>query len=140
MKHKFYDQIHQLAIDMVNDSELENTQSIWRTYQKLLKLCEDNEYGEFNHPFQWEALGDFTIDKRAAIPVYEKALKYAMEADLVEYVASIKFVMAEVLEELGHREQAFVLAKEANASAMLTTDLGLRKNISEFLLQLTESV
>ncbi len=84
-------------------------------------------------------LGDFTNDKSAAVSIYMKALEYAEQANLTEYIASIKLVIAENYFEMGNHKSAINLATEADETARLTSDIELRKEISEFLLQLSKS-
>lgn len=134
-----YDDVHQLTLDIVNASSVENTKLQWDAYQKLKELCESNEKTELNHPFQWEALADFTIDNSQAILVYNKALNYANEQDLIEYKASIFYSMAERYFEENEYRKAHDYALKANETAKETDDLDLRKNISEFLLETTKN-
>jgi len=139
MKPKLHGEVLELSLDIVEASEIGDTRLEWHAYRKLLGLCEENEQGELNHPFQWEALGDFTNDKSAAVSIYLKALKYAEQANLIEYIASIKLVLAESHFEMGNHKSAVNLATEADEAAKLTSDIELRKEISEFLLQLSKS-
>jgi hypothetical protein len=139
MKPKLHDEVLELSIDIVDASGVGDTKAEWNAYQKLLSLCEKNESGDLNHPFQWEALADFTSDSSASIAIYNKALIYAEQLMLIDYIASIKLAIAEVHLEAGNHDQAINMARDANESAKLTTDLELRKEISEFLLQSTKS-
>ena len=134
MKPPLYDEVHQLALDIVNASAAEDRRAIWSTYHDLEKLCNSAEADGQSHPFHWETLADFTTDSSTALNIYQKALKSAEQHDLVEYIASIKIAMAELYEEAGDSEKGLTLAKEANEAATLTSDLGLRREISEFLL------
>ena len=135
MKPPLYDEIHQLALEIVNASEAEDQRSIWSTYHSLEQLCESAETDGQSHPFHWETLADFTTDSSAALEIYQKALKSAEQNDLVEYVVSIKLAMAELYTDVGDSEKGFILAKEADETAKQTSDLELRREISEFLLQ-----
>ncbi len=135
MKPPLYDEIHQLALDIVNASAAEDERSIWSAYHDLELLCKSAEVNGQSHPFHWETLADFTTAASAALNLYKKALKSAEQYDLVEDVASKKIAMAELYAEAGDSEKGVMLAKEANEAAKLTSDLELKREISEFLLQ-----
>ncbi len=133
-----HDEVHQLALDIVNASAIEDRASEWAVYTKLRELCESNEASELNHPLQWESLGDFTIADDKAIPIYLKALEIAEKQNRIEYIASINFALAERHLELKEPEGAYRFARQANEAAKNTDDLELRKEISEFLLAATK--
>ncbi|MBU6952452.1 tetratricopeptide repeat protein [Hahella sp. HN01] len=134
----FFDEIHQLAVDIVNASAEGDTKALWSNYQALRKLCENNEFSPRNHPFQWEALADFTCDLNQALKIYRKALRYANEKNLVDYSASITFAMANRLYDDGERDAARELLMEADKLAQSTNDLELRREISALLLACCE--
>lgn len=134
MNPGIYDKAHQLACDLVNASEVNDTQAFWNLYNELDQLCCLNENGDSNHPFQWETLADFTTDNAASILIYEKAFGVAEVLELHEYMASIRFAIAERLHELKLFEQAYSSAKCADEYARVTDDVELRKEISGFLL------
>lgn len=139
MKPELYDEVHEIALDIVNASSYSDKKTQWGAYQRLSRLCEENEWLEGNHPFQWETLADFTTDRYLALGIYSKALNYALSEELPEYVGSICLAMAECQKELGNIAEASQMATKANEAAALTKDLELRRNISEFLLQLQKS-
>lgn len=124
-----------LARNLVNASSKGDTASYWMHYHALEDLCFSNEEKEYNHPFQWETLADFTTDSNASLPLYEKAFMLAKKLQLNEYMASIKLAAAERYRELGTHSLAYSNAKAANDYAIKTNDLELRKEISSFLLQ-----
>jgi len=134
MNQDIYERVKGLAVEIMNASEIENTKQYWVVYQELEKVCLENERGEANHPFQWETLGDFTTDNKAALNIYKKAIEFAESLNLNEYVASVKLAMAERYIELGSYEEAFKVASQANEIAKELNDLELRKEIGEFLL------
>ncbi|MGK8440340.1 hypothetical protein ACRS3X_23915 [Ectopseudomonas hydrolytica] len=138
MKPELHDEVHEIVLKIVNASEVDDQRTVWSAYQELVKLCEDSEKAEINHPFQWETLGDFTSDKSIALKFYGKALDYAVSAELYEYISSICLAMAEAYLELGSLNQAKYFAAQANEAAVTTSDLELRKEISELLLQLSD--
>jgi len=134
MNPPLYDEVHQMALDIVNASVSENTKLKWATYEKLKLLCEANENTKNDHPIQWEALADFTDNDAQAIIIYRKALSCAESLNLNEYAASINLAMAERCQDSGQSDTAFELAKKANELAKSTNNLELRQQISEFLL------
>ena len=89
-----------------------------------------------DHPFQWETLADFTLNDVEALEIYTTALKLAEALQLREYSASIQLAMTERYLQLNEQDHAFTFANAANESAKNTTDLELRKQISEVLLQI----
>ncbi len=129
-----YEVVMQIATDLVNATFINNTKAIWSLHHELEEICLRNENRENNHPFQWETLGDFTINNKAALNIYEKALVYAEQLELVDYITSIRFAMAERYYDLGCLKEAYINAKQANDFAKNTNDLELRKEISDFLL------
>lgn len=137
MKAPLYDDLHQLSVDIANASLDENTQLLWVAYNKLKRLCELNEHSENNHPIQWEALGDFTSNHMQALSIYQKGLICSKSLALNEYSASISLAMAQRYYELENFEEASELAGVANELAKTTDNLELRKEISEFLLNIT---
>ena len=134
MSPDVYEMIRDLAVNLANCSEREDTQEYWSQYHQLENICTENENGENDHPFQWETLADFTIDNNSALKIYVKALELAQSHNLSEYSASVTFAMAERYSELGDKELALSAAHQANAIAKQLEDLELRKAISEFLL------
>ncbi len=134
-----HNEVHELALDIVNASAVEDKISGWATYTKLKELCEKYEATELNHPFQWESLGDFTAANDQAISIYRKALIIAEVLGEVEYVASINFALAERYFEMKELEQAYSFSLHANEAAKSSEDSELRKEISELLLTITKS-
>jgi hypothetical protein len=135
MKPELYDPINELVIKIVNASEVNDLKGQWAAYQALKALCESSEENGNYHPFQWETLGDFTHNKSLALSFYEKALSYAIELTLDEYIASICLAMAEAHIDLGNISAAISLAEQANEAAVKTDDLELKRSISELLLE-----
>jgi tetratricopeptide (TPR) repeat protein len=134
MDSTIYSKVKDIAIDLANTSAIGDKRSHWEHYQKLLKICQENEKGIKDHPFQWESLADFTNDPEKALEIYEKALVLAESQELLEYSASVNFAMAEKYRELGIDSKAFKKAQLANELAKDLDDFDLRKDISGFLL------
>lgn len=134
MKIPFYDEVHQCAVDMVNASEIDDREAHWQAYNQLKDICEAHERGEFNHPFQWESLGDFTYDNETAIWIYLKALKSANGSDHQEFIASIKLALAKRYRETNKIDKAISEVQQAKKSAEDIDDPDLKKEIRwEFL-------
>lgn len=130
----FYNEVHELALSLLNSQG--QTQSYWHLYEKLRVVCENNADSKSDHPFQWETLADFTLDDVAALEIYAKALEIAENLGLKQYSASIQLAMAERYLQLGKPDYALKFAHSANEAAKSTKDLGLRKEISELLLEI----
>ncbi|WP_415891306.1 hypothetical protein ACMXYV_08320 [Neptuniibacter sp. SY11_33] len=139
MKPPFYDQVHQIALDIVNASESNDQRSIWSSYSLLKELCEKSESAGNGHPFLWETLADFTTDSDIALNLYKKALRSAENLGLSNYSASIKLSMAENYIEAGHVELGSQLAGEVYDLAEIIDDLELRKEANDVLLQLNKN-
>jgi len=136
MNARLFDEVHELALDIVEASSDHDKKSEWAAYTVLRELCEYNERTEHNHPFQWETLGDFTANNSKAVSIYQKALDLAEDIDEIEYIASIKLALAERYFAAENYERAYQLAFQANDVAKKTDDLELRQEISELLLEL----
>ncbi|MCU7997472.1 hypothetical protein [Shewanella sp. SM95] len=134
----FYNEVHELALSLVNSQD--QTKSYWRLYEKLRVVCENHAGSKSDHPFQWETLADFTLDDVAALEIYAKALEIAEILGLEQYSASIQLAMAERYLQLGKPDYALKFANSANETAKGTKDLDLRKEISEFLLEICRNM
>ncbi|WP_145999137.1 tetratricopeptide repeat protein [Oceanicoccus sp. KOV_DT_Chl] len=134
MNTKLYKRVHTLAIELLKAAEDENDQVFEKYYEELKVLCVDNERDEImNHPVQWETLADFTEDSAEALALYQKALGFAEAIDAKDYMASISYAMAIILQETGSAEQALVLARQAHNMASGGEDEELRKEIKALL-------
>ena len=138
MTPELHETVHEIVLLIVNASAVDDRRAEWAAYQQLVDLCESSEREGRKHPFQWETLGDFTADRALAISYYEKALGYAREANLDEYIASVCLAMAEALIDMGELSRARRAALEANEAAAKTADLELRTSISDLLLRLAD--
>lgn len=134
MKPLLYNEVHQLSLDIVNATAIENTKAEWSAYQKLKLLCEKAQGGHQDHPLQWEALADFTTNYEQALKLYNIALETAESLGLDEYSASIKLAIAIRFEEAGKNKQAIEAAHQANTIAASISNKDLKLEISEFLL------
>jgi hypothetical protein len=129
-----YDEVLLLASTLVDSQG--KAEQCWSVYEELRKVCECNSGSKNDHPFQWETLADFTLNDVEALNIYATALQLAEALQLTEYSASIQLAMTERYLQLNEQEHAFTFANAANESAKNTTDLELRKQISEVLLQI----
>ncbi|WP_431482755.1 hypothetical protein [Pseudomonas solani] len=139
MKPKLHEAVHEIVLDIVNASHAGDRRTEWDAHRRLESLCELSEQEGDEHPFQWETLGDFTADRAIAIRFYERALRKARIARLDEYVSSICLAMAEAHLELGDTSQAMTFAIQADDAAQNSSDLELRRSISELLLMLSSA-
>lgn len=135
MKAPLYDEVHSLALDIVNASARDDSEMMESAYEVLNDLCFAHENTENDHPLQWEALGDFSHDFSSAIFAYEKGLVSCDKLNLDEYAASIKFAMAEANLEEKHVSIAKQLAAEAEILANNIEDGELAEAIREFNAQ-----
>jgi len=99
MRPTLYDDVLQLSVDIVNASTERDTQKERKAYNRLRELCILNENTDKDHPLQWEALADFTINDEQAITVYQKALRCSQLLGLDEYSTSIYFELAKKFKE-----------------------------------------
>ena len=106
-------------------------------YNALKDYCEAQRLDGYDHPFLWESLADFTIDDRAAIPLYRRALSGATGDEALPYRVSIRFALAERHRNIGADDVARAYAIEADDEARHVDDLELRRRISRFLLAKT---
>lgn len=136
--NELYDQVHQLSLDIVNASLESDTRLEWEYYQQLKQLCEKHENTNHNHPLQWEALADFTVDHTQALALYEKALNIAERLNLTDYSVSIYLSLAQVHEHNGAIPIALEYATKAESLAKNITDIELKREVSDFLLSLLE--
>jgi len=135
MKPPLYNEVLEIALSITNASENNDKETEWTSYQELLSLCKKYENTELNHPYQWEAIADFTQSATESIKLYEKALKIAVDNKLNDYTSSILFGIAESYSRNHNHDKSLEFAIKANDVAKTTNDLDLRKEISEFILR-----
>lgn len=134
MTAPLYDLVHSIALDIVNASSEEDETALEESYKVLKDLCESNEGSKYDHPLQWEALGDFSENVETAEKFYRKGLALAEKLNLPEYIASINFALAESYYEQGNEHEAYNLACKAKESSHGITDKALSAAINEFYL------
>ncbi|GAB1620528.1 hypothetical protein AAOGI_05780 [Agarivorans albus] len=131
-----YNSVLDLACELVNSSGAGLTKNYWDTYQQLNAICETNKGSNKDHPFQWETLADYTKSAEQAIRIYLVAIEVAKKLNLVEFLASSQLALAERYLELTNISAAINWASIANENALKCSNLELRQEISEFLLEL----
>lgn len=134
------DNVDAIVSELVNASDNDDSLAYWDQYKLLEKICTDNQRSDNDHPYQWEALGDFTVDDNAALKIYRKALKLAQKKSLNDYLASLNFAMAERHKELDDLAMACQLAKQAVELSATVDDEELRQDINEFLFAISDGV
>ena len=139
MNPKLHGAVHEIVLDIIHASHTGDRRAEWEAHQRLESLCELSEKDGDEHPFQWETLGDFTPDRTKAIGFYKRALCKAQAAGLDEYISSICLAMAEAHLEQGDTSKALAFAIQANDAARGSSDLELRRSISELLLTLSST-
>ncbi|MBU2977505.1 hypothetical protein [Alteromonas sp. C1M14] len=128
-----HEKIHLLALEIVNavDSNSESG-----AYDAIRDICETHEGTPLDHPFQWETLGDFTYtNNEKALSIYFKALELAKKSNLIEYIASINLAIACQYQELEEFNKSWEFANFANEAAKSSSDLALKHEINEILLE-----
>jgi hypothetical protein len=136
MRPPLYGAVHDLAVAIVNASADADEARAAESYAALRNLCESNAGGERDHPLQWEALGDFSESHAVALAAYEKGLQCAVRLRLPEYMASIKFALAESHHGEGDVAEARRLIREAKADAKGSADEELKEAINQFLAEI----
>lgn len=134
MNTKIYKQVHTYAIELLKAADSDDEVRFMAIYTELKALCEDHEADAVkNHPVQWEALADFTDETEEALPIYQKALDYAKVIHAHDYIASIAYSMAMLLNESGQVDNARQLALTAKESVGNVTDNELKREIIALL-------
>jgi hypothetical protein len=131
LKPEVWDRVMEFASLLAREDQPER---FWVNYNALKDYCEAQNRDGYDHPFLWETLADFTVDDRAAIPLYIRALSQATGDEARPYRVSIRFALAERYKNSGEEELARQYAIEADDEAREVDDLELRRRISKFLL------
>jgi hypothetical protein len=131
LKSEVWDRVMEFASLLAQEDKRDR---FWVNYNALKDYCEAQSLDGYDHPFLWESLADFTIDDRAAIPLYLRALSRAIGDEARDYRVSIRFALAERHKNMDETELARQYAIEADDEAKQIDDLDLRRRISRFLL------
>ena len=133
---KLYKKVHSQAEALLKAAQNEDIALFDRLYDELNAICEEHENSEKNHPVQWETLADFTEESDHALALYKKALTYAEQESLPDYIASINYSMAVLLKDCGDTEAAIAAAKKANEQAGSIGDEELKQEITALISSL----
>jgi hypothetical protein len=143
MNTKLYKQVFNLAGELLDAAENDQYAVFEQLYASLKQLCEQYEHDENNHPVLWETLADFTGDSELALSLYQKALDFALAQQATDYIASISYAMAILLQEdeelQGQQEPGLCLdlAKQAESYAAKADDNELQTEIKQLLSDLS---
>lgn len=132
MKAPLFDDILRISQAIADASASDKETARDASYQELIKLCANNDNSPRNHPLQWEALGDFTVDSEQAIDIYQKGLDIAKKLTLIDFSASIHLSMAQRFQEMEELDKAKASAELANALADKVVNEELKKDIEAF--------
>ncbi|PVZ69006.1 hypothetical protein [Pelagibaculum spongiae] len=133
-----YNQVVGVSTALAIAADGNDTYATWGQYHLLDDICQQNQGTDLDHPMQWELLADFTPNVKNAILLYEKAMALAEQTQLFDYCASIKLALAECYRVQGKSQLAFRHAQFADKYAKDLSDLELRQQISQLLLELAE--
>ncbi|MEI6895799.1 MAG: hypothetical protein V5789_14480 [Colwellia sp.] len=136
MKAPLYDDILNICQEIASASSTENDELRLAGCKKLQVLCATNQNSPKDHPLQWEALADFTVDGDQAIDIYQVALAIAEKLTLPNFIASTYLAMAQRNAEFEEQDKAIELAKKANEAAKGIASGELKTEIADFLAQL----
>lgn len=137
MNTKIYKSVHDLAENLMEAAQRNDSKQFELLYGQLKKICIDNEDTKKDHPVQWETLADFTEELEDALVVYEKALAKSVAINSKDHLSSIGFSMASLQIELGQTEAARTSLQDAKANANKISDLELKQEIHDLLESLT---
>jgi len=100
-----YDRVLQLATDLTNASEADDSLAYGEHFSELKALYEERRSLGAPHPFLTEALADYTNDPEASAALYILAIEQAANfADETTYTKHIS--LAETLISLGRQADA----------------------------------
>jgi tetratricopeptide (TPR) repeat protein len=133
MKAPLFDDILRISQAIADASASENEAARDTSYQELIKLCANNDNSPRNHPLQWEALGDFTLDSEQAIDIYQKGLDIADKLSLTDFSASIHLSMGQRFQEMEELDKAKVSAEHANSLSNKVVNDELKTEIETFV-------
>ncbi|GHE84731.1 hypothetical protein [Thalassotalea profundi] len=132
MKAPLFDDIISLSQNIANASANENDNARELNYKALIKLCANNENTPKDHPLQWEALADFTLDSEQAIDIYQKGLDCAQRLALNNSIASIYLSMAMRYQEMEDVEKAKSYSQMSLELVEQVSNEDLKNDIIEF--------
>lgn len=136
-KPPHHEKILQFSLNIVN---AKNNVEEQEAYNQINELCQHYKGTELDHPFQWETLGDFTLNNTdKALIIYSYALKLAQCKKLTQYIASISLAIAEAHYQFEDVTNASIYAHKAYKAAELLSDLDLKQNINDLVVSIDAS-
>ncbi|XQW86092.1 hypothetical protein ACOYR1_04965 [Thalassotalea piscium] len=137
MKAPLFDSIISISQNIADASANNNDDAREEHYKTLIKLCAKNENTPQDHPLQWEALADFTLDSEQSIDIYQKGLDCAKRLALVNANASILLSMAMRFQEMENIEKTKEYATMSFELLAQVTNDELKADIEEFFQSLS---
>lgn len=136
MKAPLFDDIIHISQKIADASANNDEATRELNYKELIKLCANNDNSPKDHPLQWEALADFTLDSDQAIDIYQKGVECAQRLSLANSAASIYLAMAMRFQEMEENDKMNTYVKLLNEMLAQVTNDDLKTDIAEF----TESI
>ena len=137
MKAPLFDDIITISQHIADASATNNDAMREDSYKLLIKLCANNDNSPKDHPLQWEALADFTLDSEQSIDIYQKGLDCAKRLQLTNSIASIYLSMAMRYQEMEESEKAQEYGELSSALLTDITNDDLKDDIKEFVSTLS---
>lgn len=137
MKAPLFDEILNISQAIADASGNNDDEAREKHYQALIKLCAANENTPRDHPLQWEALADFTIDTEQALDIYQKGLDCAQLHKLDNSTASLHLAIALRYQEMEDKEKALASINLAKALLDSITIDELKQEINELFNELS---
>jgi len=130
-----YEQVHELAVAIVNASGAGDDALCDSLCQTLRAYYDEQASLGHSHPFLTEAMADFTDDPAEAVHLYELALEQA-RAFPDEPTHTKMISLAQQLIELGRTEQAQAYLRDGRAEAVRHGDTFWIKDADRLLQEL----
>lgn len=133
MKAPLFDDILNISQQIADASGKEDDAAREEAYKALIKLCAANDNSPKDHPLQWEALADFTLDADQAIDIYEKGILCADKLSLVDSKASMLLAMAIRFDEMEESAKSAEISTQLTGIAQNITNADLKAEVLDYL-------
>lgn len=133
MKAPLFDDILNISQQIADASGNENEAAREEAYKALIKLCAANDNSPKDHPLQWEALADFTLDADQAIDIYEKGILCADKLSLIDSKASMLLAMAIRFDEMEESEKSTETAAQLAETVESINNAELKAEVLDYL-------
>lgn len=133
MKAPLFDDILNISQQIADASGKEDEAAREEAYKALIKLCAANDNSPKDHPLQWEALADFTLDADQAIDIYEKGILCADKLSLVDSKASMLLAMAIRFDEMEESEKSAETAAQLADTVDSINNTELKAEVLDYL-------